>query len=227
MKNPLANTEDARDTGSIPGPGRSPEGGNGNPLLYSGLESPIPRGAWQATVHGVTKSQTQLSDWVHLHQQKQQDLFKMIALGAEIQRGEMGWMLLIFIVHVVILGFCGGSDSKKYAYNRGRPGFHPWFQKIPWRKAWQPTAVFMPGEFHGQRSLMGYSPWDCKESNTTERIMLSHYVVILFWPLKREHAFCWYKLKVNITKGNKGKITWVWSWLGRWGDKGRVLQVND
>ena len=62
IKNPPANTGDAGDTGSIPGPGRSPEEGNGNLLLYSGLESPIHRGAWQAIVHGVAKSQTQLSD---------------------------------------------------------------------------------------------------------------------------------------------------------------------
>ena len=66
MKNPLANTEDARDTGSIPGPGKSPEGGNGNPLLYSGLESPIPRGTWQATVHGVAKSLTRPSNFTSL-----------------------------------------------------------------------------------------------------------------------------------------------------------------
>ena len=41
-------------------------------------------------------------------------------------------------------------------------------RKIPWRRAWQPTLVFLPGEFHGQRSLAGYSPWGCKESDTTE-----------------------------------------------------------
>ena len=41
--------------------------------------------------------------------------------------------------------------------------------KIPWRKKWQPTLVFLPGEFHGQRSLVGYSPWGCKESDTTEQ----------------------------------------------------------
>ena len=41
--------------------------------------------------------------------------------------------------------------------------------KIPWRKKWQPTPVFLPGEFHGQRSLVGYSPWGCKESDTTEQ----------------------------------------------------------
>ena len=50
------------DLGSIPGSGRSLGEGNGNPLQYSCLENPMDRGAWQAAVHGVTKSQTQLSD---------------------------------------------------------------------------------------------------------------------------------------------------------------------
>ena len=60
-KNPLANAGDPRDSGSIPELGRSPGGGNGNPLLYSYLENAMDRGAWWATVHGVSKSQTQLS----------------------------------------------------------------------------------------------------------------------------------------------------------------------
>ena len=42
--------------------------------------------------------------------------------------------------------------------------------KIPWRKKWQPTAVFLPGESHGQRSLAGYSPWGSKELDTTENM---------------------------------------------------------
>ena len=50
----------ARDVGSIPGLGRFPGGGNGNPLQYSCLENPMDRGDWQATVHGVTKSPTLL-----------------------------------------------------------------------------------------------------------------------------------------------------------------------
>ena len=58
VKNLPAN---AGDTGSIPGSGRSPGGGNGNPLQYSFLENPMDRRAWWATVHGVTKSQTGLS----------------------------------------------------------------------------------------------------------------------------------------------------------------------
>ena len=53
-----ANAGDARDTSLIPGSGRSPGGGNGNPLQYSCLGNPMDRGAWWATVHGVTKSQT-------------------------------------------------------------------------------------------------------------------------------------------------------------------------
>ena len=58
VKNPSANTGDARDAGLIPGSGKSPGGGHGNPLQYSCLENPMARGAWQATVHGVGKSQT-------------------------------------------------------------------------------------------------------------------------------------------------------------------------
>ena len=49
-----------------------------------------------------------------------------------------------------------------------RHGFHPWVGKIPWRRAWLPTPVFLPGESHGQRSLGGNGPQDRKESDTTE-----------------------------------------------------------
>jgi len=49
-----------------------------------------------------------------------------------------------------------------------RPRFNPWVKKIPWRRKWQSTPVFLPGKFHGQRSLVGYSPWGCKESDKTE-----------------------------------------------------------
>ena len=56
VKNPPANEGDNRDKGSIPGSGRSPGGGHGNPLQYSCLENPIDRGAWRATVHRVAES---------------------------------------------------------------------------------------------------------------------------------------------------------------------------
>ena len=51
-----------------------------------------------------------------------------------------------------------------------KPGFYPWVGKIPWRRKWQPTPVFLPGESHGCRSLVGYSPWGHKESDMTERL---------------------------------------------------------
>ena len=59
-KNPPANAGDIRDADSIPGSGKSPGGGHGNPLQYSCLENPMDRGTWQATVHRVEKSQTRL-----------------------------------------------------------------------------------------------------------------------------------------------------------------------
>ena len=52
----------------------------------------------------------------------------------------------------------------------GRPGFHPWVGKIPWRRKLQPIPVFLPGESHGWKSLVGYSPRRRKESDTTERL---------------------------------------------------------
>ena len=58
VKNPPANAGDTGDMGSIPGLGRSPGRGNGNPLQYSCLGNLMDRGAWQATVHGVAKSRT-------------------------------------------------------------------------------------------------------------------------------------------------------------------------
>ena len=51
-------------------------------------------------------------------------------------------------------------------------GFDPWVRKIPWSKKWQPTPVFLPGKFHGQRSLSGYSPWGHKELDPTEQLTL-------------------------------------------------------
>jgi len=54
-----------------------------------------------------------------------------------------------------------------------RPGSNPWVRKIPWRKEWLPTPVFLPEEFHGQRSLVGPGPWSHKESAMTEQLTLS------------------------------------------------------
>ena len=67
VKNPPANIGDVRDVGSIPGSGRSPGRGHGNPLQYFCLKNPMDRGAWWATVHGIAKSWTRLSTHTHTH----------------------------------------------------------------------------------------------------------------------------------------------------------------
>ena len=67
-------------------------------------------------------------------------------------------------------GFPGGSEVKAFCLECGRPGFDPWIRKIPWRRKSQPTPVLLPGESHGGRILVGYSPWGCKELDMTERL---------------------------------------------------------
>ena len=61
-------------------------------------------------------------------------------------------------------------SSKESAWQCRRWGFDPWVRKIPWRRKWQPTPVFLPGKSHGQRSPVGYSPWGHKEPGMTERL---------------------------------------------------------
>ena len=65
--------------------------------------------------------------------------------------------LLIIFYHS--LGLPWGLSGKESSCHCRRYGFNPWVRKIPWRRKWQPSPVFLPGESHGQRSLAGYNPW--------------------------------------------------------------------
>ena len=65
-------------------------------------------------------------------------------------------------------GHTSGKESVGQCRRHKRHGFDPWVRKIPWYRRWQPTLVFLPGKFHGQRSLVDYSLWDHKVSDTTE-----------------------------------------------------------
>ena len=74
-------------------------------------------------------------------------------------------------------GFPGGTSGKEptcQCRRHKRYGFDPTIGKIPWRRAWQATPVFLPGESHGQRSLVGYGPWGHKELDTTEATKYPH-----------------------------------------------------
>ena len=61
-----------------------------------------------------------------------------------------------------------GLKKKKIECQKKKHGFDPWVGKIPWRRAWQSTPVFFPGESQEQKSLADYSPWGHKESDTSE-----------------------------------------------------------
>ena len=70
-------------------------------------------------------------------------------------------------------GFPGGASGKEPACRwrtHERLSFSPWVGKILWSRKWQPTPVFLPGKFNGQRSLAGYSTWGCKESDVAEHM---------------------------------------------------------
>ena len=70
--------------------------------------------------------------------------------------------------------FSDGSNGKESACNAGDSGFDPWLRKILWRREWQPIPVFLPEEFHGQRTLVNCSPWCYKELETTKQLTHPH-----------------------------------------------------
>ena len=74
----------------------------------------------------------------------------------------------------VFPGDASGKEPACQCRRWKRHRFDPWVGKISWRRAWQPTPVFLPGESHGQRSLVDYSPWSCKELDTTEQLTVTY-----------------------------------------------------
>ena len=96
----------------------------------------------------------------------------------------------------------------------GRPGFNPWVGKIPWRRAWQPTPVLLPGESHGQRILVGHSPWGHKESDTTERLSTPHEVSKCCWK-NCFNRLAWCKVATNL-QSVKNLVQYLQSTI-KWG----------
>ena len=109
--------------------------GNGNPLQCSCLENPRDRGAWWAAIYGVARSRTRLK-WL-----------SSSIVNSDFPDSSVGNS-----------GGAGDKEPTCQCRRHKRYGFDPWVRKIPWRRTWQPTPVFLPGESHGQRKLVGYSP---------------------------------------------------------------------
>ena len=79
--------------------------------------------------------------------------------------------LLVFKAPMELGGlprWCAGKESACQFRRHKRHEFDTWVGKIPWGRKWQPTPLFLPGKFHGQKSLGAYSPWGHKESDMTE-----------------------------------------------------------
>ena len=112
--------------------------------------NPMNRGARWATVYGIAKIRKRLVTITFT-------FFFHLVLGYWYRVGLPRWL-----------------SGKESACWHKRCGFYPWVEKIPWRRKWQPNPVFLPGKSHGQRSLAGYSPWDCKESDMTEQTEHAH-----------------------------------------------------
>ena len=78
--------------------------------------------------------------------------------------------------------------------------------KIPWRRKWQPTPVFLPGESHGQRNVVGYSPWDHKESDMTEQLSMRERAPVINPTHEKERM-------LQITEPPDHEITLLWELL--------------
>ena len=99
--------------------------------------------------------------------------------------------LTLQLFHRIIrqLGFPGGSVVKNPPASAGDSGSIPGSGRSPWRRKWQLTPVFLPGESHGQRNLVGYSLWGCKEWGMTEQLnynirkFLFLKKIILYWSI--------------------------------------------
>ena len=104
-------------------------------------------------------------------------------------------------------GSAGAKDPASQCTRHSRDGFDSWVGKIAWKREWQPTSVFLSGEFHGQRSLAGYSPWGRKESNTTEWLILSlHFLLTCISGIQYLGLWMWQNHHGNIS-------IFVGSWL--------------
>ena len=88
------------------------------------------------------------------------------------------------------IGLPRWQSSKESTCQCRRLRFNPWVRKIPWGRKWQPTPVFLPGKFHGQRSLVDYSLWGHKESDRTKWLstMTIKSVVIVLWSVLYFHS---------------------------------------
>ena len=92
-------------------------------------------------------------------------------------------------VHLLLIGGTSGKEPACQCRRLKRNRFSPWVRKIPWRRAWRATPVFLPGKSHGQRSQVCYSAWGCTEADPTKNLARTHTVIWEFPQSKMLHQF--------------------------------------
>ena len=90
----------------------------------------------------------------------------------------MTWAFQVSFLDLSLVELPCSSYGKESACNAGDLGLIPRSGKILWRREWQSTPVFLPGGSHGQRSLVDYSPWDCKELNMAEHTCMHIFLAV-------------------------------------------------
>ena len=159
VKNTPADAGDTRDTGPIPGSGRSPGGRDGNPLPCSCLENPH----GQRSLAGYSPwscKELDMAAGPTCAQRAMRVSATSLRTKDNLDPSSSLCGIHSCVCVLLLLGFPGGASGKELACRCRRckrREFNPWVWKIPWRRARQPTPVFLPGEAHGQRSLVGYS----------------------------------------------------------------------
>ena len=93
--------------------------------------------------------------------------------GGQLVAVDTSLFLVSGLFYVGLPRWLSGEESTCQCRRCRRSRLDPWVGRIPWRRKWQSTPVFLPGESDGQRSLVGHSPWACKESDTTKPLTLS------------------------------------------------------
>ena len=172
VKNQSANAGDVRDVGLIPGLGRSPGVGNGNPLQCSCLKIPMDRGALWSTDHGVAKSKTQLMDWEHTHTLLKSwptpGLDGEVLGGCQAQAGGL-WSRIAANDKFLKLGVLSGLEGASLVAQTGKNSpavLETHVQSLgredPLEKEMATHSIYLPGEFRGQRNLVGCHPWGHK-----------------------------------------------------------------
>ena len=168
----------AGDAGLVPGSGRSPEEGNGNPFQYSCLDNPMDRGAWWATVCGAAESRSwlQVSRYMFLYCNSHSTFYTMSTGSWYSYHQDTSWDFKkqngLFLPTISVRGFPDGLVVKNLPANRGDSSYLPWSGRFPGEGNGKPLQYSWLEKPMDSGASQVKSPWSCKESDVTWRLSI-------------------------------------------------------